>query len=655
MRHATSLNLVTRPLRVEMNELSKLRCPAILHWDLNHFVVLKKLKRGFSKKSSVIILDPALGERKLSLEEAANHFTGVALECLPNESFKKNEEPNTISVKNLIGKVNGLRGAVIKVIALAVALEVFAIVSPLFNQFVIDEVIISGDQELLKLLIIGFAIVLITQTSISMARSWFLTRWTIDVGFQWTTRILLHLTKLPVSFFEKRHLGDIVSKFGSIAAIQSTVSAVLLSSFLDGLMAIFALFMMFLYSVKLTAVVLVGVLAYCLLRWAFYAPLREAARERIILAAKENSNFMETIRAIVPLKLFGGEAERVARWHNLKQDVINRDVETQKLGLLASTFSTAISGAQNLMTFYIGATLVMQNGLTVGMLMAFSSYSGTFTSRVFKLIDLYVSIRMLTMHTSRLADIVLEEIEPEPEVIYDTTNIMPSITLKDVRFRYSDGEPWVLDGINLQINSGEIVALIGPSGSGKTTLCKIILGLISPVEGTMYVGGIDVKRLGMPTYRKMIGSVMQEDVLLSGSIQDNIAFFDGLNNTSKASECADIACISNEILAMPMGYHTFVGDLGSSLSGGQKQRILLARALYKEPKILVLDEATSHLDIGNEEEINKSLKALNMTRIMIAHRPNTINAAQRVISIANGKALELQNRIHSEEIHLATG
>ena len=207
MRHATSLNLVTRPLRVEMNELSKLRCPAILHWDLNHFVVLKKIKRGFSKKSSVIILDPALGERKLSLEEAAKHFTGVALECLPNESFKKNEEPNAISVKNLIGKVNGLRGAVIKVIALAVALEVFAIVSPLFNQFVIDEVIISGDQELLKLLIIGFAIVLVTQTSISMARSWFLTRWTIDVGFQWTTRILLHLTKLPVSFFEKRHLG----------------------------------------------------------------------------------------------------------------------------------------------------------------------------------------------------------------------------------------------------------------------------------------------------------------------------------------------------------------------------------------------------------------------------------------------------------------
>lgn len=642
MRHAAAMHLITRPLRLELEELGKLRRPAILHWNLNHFVVLKKVRKSLSGKISVHILDPAVGERKLSLDEVSRHFTGVALECLPTQQFEKKDDTRRVSIAALTGKVFGLRGAIIKVVTLALALEVFAIVAPLFNQFVIDEVIVSGDRELLKVLVLGFALLLITQTAIGLARSWFLMRWSLDVGLQWTTRIFTHMTRLPVSYFEKRHLGDIVSRFGSIGAIQSTLTSLFVESLLDGFMALFALAMMLMYSWKLTLVVLTSVLLYGLLRWVSYQPLREASHERLILSAKENSNFIETIRAITPLKLFGREAERTARWQNLKQDVVNRDVKTQKMGVMFKTFNTGISGIQGLVMFYIGATQVMENLLTVGMLMAFSSYAGTFSGRITNLIDLFVNVKMLGMHANRLADLVLEEPERDPVVEIDVGKLDPDLTLRNVKFRYGDGEPWVLNGINLHIPAGQHIALVGPSGAGKTTLCKILLGLLEPTEGEVFIGQTNIRQLGGHAYRQLVGTVMQDDVLLAGSIIDNISFFDERVDSERAEHCARMAAIHDEIAVMPMAYQTLVGDMGSSLSGGQKQRVLLARALYKQPRILALDEATSHLDVQNEQQVNAALAKLNVTRIMVAHRIETIECAERVVAIQAGKAVEVR-------------
>jgi ATP-binding cassette subfamily B protein RaxB len=642
MRHAMAMQLASRPLRLELDEISQLQTPCILHWNLNHFVVLKKVHKSLRGKVSLILLDPAVGERRVSLQEASDHFTGVALELMPNANFVKKEEPKKIAIRDLTGHIVGLRLAVVQVIILALVLEIFAIVSPLFNQFVVDEVIGSGDRELLQILVVGFALLLVTQTAISLARSWFLMRWSIDIGFQWTTRVFSHLTRLPVSYFEKRHLGDVVSRFGSIAAIQSTLTNLFVGSVLDGLMAIMALCMMFLYSVKLSLLVLAGVAVYGLLRWAFYQPLREASQERLILSAKENTHFLETIRAITPLKLYGREAERQARWQNLKQDVINRDVKTQKLGIVFQVSNTAISGAQSLAMFYIGANLIMENALTVGMLFAFSSYAGTFSGRIFSLIDLFINVKMLSMHSERLADIVLEPTEAEVPMETDVSRLQASITLKNVKFRYADGEPWVLNGVNLHIPAGQSIALVGASGCGKTTLCKIILGLLPPNEGEVLIDNIPIKQLGLRAYRELVGTVMQDDVLLAGSIKDNISFFDSHIDNERIEQCAHFAAIHDEITAMPMGYQTLVGDMGSSLSGGQKQRMLLARALYKQPKILALDEATSHLDVQNEQKVNSVLSELKLTRVMVAHRPETINAAERVVGIVAGEIVELR-------------
>lgn len=642
MRHASALQLASRPLRLELEELQQLQVPCILHWNMNHFVVLKKVSRRLDGKRIVTLLDPAVGECSLPLSEVSKHFTGIALELTPSAGFVVRDERKRVAIRDLTGRITGLRRALVQVIALALALEVFAIASPLFNQFVVDDVIVSGDHDLLKVLLLGFGLLTVTQTVISLARSWFLMRWSIHVGQQWAIRLFGHLTRLPVTYFEKRHLGDIVSRFGSIGAIQGTLTSLFVESLLDGLMALIALGMMLMYSLSLSAFVLAAVVVYALLRWAFYHPLREASQERLVLGAKENSHFLETLRAITPLKLFGREAERRARWQNLQQDVINRDVQTQKLGILFKVANTAIFGIQGLALFYLGADAVMQNALTVGMLMAFTSYAGTFSGRLFSLIDVFFSLKMLSLHAERLADIVMEPAEHEVEQESDLSRLRCDITLKNVRFRYGEGEPWVLNGVDLHIPAGQSIALVGPSGCGKSTLCKIILGLLPPTEGEVLIDNIPITQLGLRAYRQLVGTVMQDDVLLSGSLQDNIAFFDARIDQARVVECARYAAIHGEITAMPMGYLTLVGDMGSSLSGGQKQRLLLARALYKQPKILALDEATSHLDIDNEFKVNQALRQMPLTRVVIAHRRETIDVAERVVLLQGGVATELR-------------
>ncbi|ATQ74509.1 ABC transporter [Massilia violaceinigra] len=648
MRHAGSMHLASRPLRLALDELGALKCPCILHWNLNHFVVLKKIKRSLRGTTTVVILDPAVGERILTMAEVSEHFTGVALELMPTAEFEQKDATRRMSIKQLTGPVVGLRRALLQVFALALALEVFALVSPLFNQYVIDEVIVSGDHQLLQILVVGFALLLVTQTLIGIARSMVLMRWSIDVGLQWSARVFSHLISLPTVFFEKRHLGDVLSRFGSITAIQQTLTRVFVESVLDGLMALLALGMMLMYSAELTLIVAISVALYGALRWIFYEPLRIASQERLILAAKENTHFVETVRAIVPLKLFGRDAERKARWQNLKQDVVNRDARTEKLTILIKATNSTIIGLQGLIVFYIGAGLVLRNALTVGMLMAFISYTATFAGRMVSLVDMLISLKMLGLHAERLSDIVLEPAEPTTMWESDLSRISPSITLRDVKFRYADGEPWILDGVNLHIPAGQSVALVGPSGCGKTTMCKILLGLLAPTEGEVMIDGIPIQQLGLQAYRQLVGTVMQDDVLLAGSIIDNISFFDSKCEYADVERCARLAAVHDEIASMPMGYQTLVGDMGSSLSGGQKQRILLARALYKSPKVLALDEATSHLDIQNEQLVNAALSSMALTRIMVAHRPETINSADRVVGLCAGREVELRPAIFSQ-------
>lgn len=638
MHHANMLNFSSRPLRLDVDEIDKLQLPCILHWNLNHFIVLQRISKNFrGELTKIIILDPVHGERKLSLKEFSAGFTGIALELTPTPFFVPKFERKKVRLSDLTGAVQGFRSAVVKLVLLAFCLELFAISAPLFNQFIIDEIVVSSDKDLLLVLLVGFGLIMLIQNIVGLSRSWFLMRWSQQVSLQWNIRIFHHMLRLPVSFFEKRHVGDIVSKFSSINSIQSVITNVFVETVLDGFLAVLSLGMMCIYSFKLAAIAIIAISLYGVLRWIFYAPTLEASRGKIVFSSRENSHFLESLRAITAIKLFGKEAERIARWENLKVSVQNKDIAVQKINIYFKIGNSLIFSAENLLVLYFGATQVIQNFMTIGMLMAFLSYSATFTSKISGLIDVFFSFRMLSMHNERLADIALNKPEENSGLNYDVNNIKKDIVLKNIYFKYGEGESWVLENVSLTIPFGQSIALAGESGCGKTTLIKIILGLISPTRGEIFIGNISVRNLGLQNYRKILGTVMQDDVLLTGSIADNISFFDANVNSEYVEYCAKLAALHDDIEKMPMRYQTLVGDMGSSLSGGQKQRVFLARALYKQPSILALDEATSHLDIENEKKVNDALRALSITRIMVAHRIETINAADKVVFLRNGK------------------
>ncbi len=485
---------------------------------------------------------------------------------------------------------------------------------------------------------LGFLLLVVVQTAIGAVRSWVTTSLATNLNFQWLGNAFAHLMKLPLPYFEKRHLGDIVSRFGSIQTIQKSLTTQFVEGIIDGLLVIGTLVVMLLYSPSLTAVAGVAVALYALLRWAIFRSLREASAEQIIHAAKQQTHFLESARGVQSIRLFGRSDERRIGWMNTLADQFNAELRIAKLSISYQTANSLLFGAERIIVVWLAALAVLDTRFSVGMLFAFLSYKDQFSQRVAALIDKLFEIRMLRLHGERVADIVLTDAEEDAlDAEIDPERIDPTIECRGVAFRYADGEPYVIKDLDLVVPAGQCLAITGASGCGKTTLVKLLLGLIEPTEGEILVGGVKLAHLGLTNYRQLVGTVMQDDQLFAGSVADNIAFFDPAPDQTRIETCAKMAAIHQEITAMPMAYNTLVGDIGSGLSGGQKQRILLARALYRNPRLLVLDEATSHLDVWNEQLVNSAIKQIDLTRILVAHRPETIAMAQRVVVLEGGR------------------
>lgn len=632
MTMAQGLALQTRPLKLDMEHLPDLKLPCVLHWNLNHFVVLKSVSA-----THAVIHDPAVGERRLALADVSKHFTGVALELSPSADFQKKQEVQHFSLISLMGRVIGLKRGLLQLLLLGLALQVCALIGPFYMQWVVDEALLAADRDLMTVLGCGFLLLVVLQTSIGAVRSWITTVLATNLNFQWLGNAFAHLMKLPLPYFEKRHTGDIVSRFGSIQTMQHSMTTQFVEGVIDGVLVIGTFILMMLYSVKLAAVACVAVLLYVILRWSIFRALREANAEQIIHAAKQQTHFLESVRGVQSVRLFHRAEQRRSGWMNALADQFNAELRVAKLSVTYQTANTFLFSAERIIVIWLAGLAVLDNQLSVGMLFAFISYKDQFSQRMASLIDKLFELRMLRLHGERVADIVLTEAEEDPQdVEIDADHITPSIEIRNLAFRYSDSEPYVLKDLNLTIPAGQCIAVTGPSGCGKTTLMKLLLGLLEPTEGEILIGGVKLSQLGLSNYRQLLGTVMQDDNLFAGSISDNISFFDPSPNQEQIQACAQLAAIHPEINNMPMAYNTLVGDIGSGLSGGQKQRILLARALYKNPKLLILDEATSHLDIWNEQAVNTAIKQIQLTRIIVAHRPETIGMADRVVVMQRG-------------------
>ena len=630
---STNMNMVSRPVKVGLGNIHQLKIPCILHWDMNHFVILTNVTN-----TKITIIDPEIGKNILRITEFSKKFTGIALELWPQENFEKKKENQEIHIFKSLRKIQGLWTILGQIFILAFTLEILSLIAPLFTQWVLDNVLVSADKSLLITLTIGFGILMFIQNIIVYLRSWVMIYMGTTLNIQWRANLFAHILKLPVHFFETRHLGDIISRFKSIDTIQKTLTVTFLEALLDGLMTFFTLALMLKYSPKLALVSIIAMLLYVVARKALYEPLKKLTEEKIIYESKQNSHFIETMRGIKTIKLFKKSDERQTFWLSLLVDEVNYDIKIQKLNISFKLMNGILFGLENIIVIWLGANLVLDGNFSVGVLVAFIAYKVQFSTRVISLIDKYYEVKMLKLHGDRISDIVLAE----PENVHSQSNFFnidfkPSIQVKNISYRYTQFEPLILDNVNFEIHEGESVAIVGPTGSGKSTLLNLLLGTLSPTDGEICIGNYSLKTIGIDNLRDMIATVLQDDVLFAGSISDNICFFDANVDLEWVAECASMACIHDEINAMPMGYYTLVGDMGTVLSGGQKQRILLARALYKKPKILLMDEATSNLDVIKESEVNHNIKALNITRVIIAHRPETIASADRVINLDDFK------------------
>jgi ATP-binding cassette subfamily B protein RaxB len=628
---AGRLGFSSRSIRVELEELPLVKTPCILHWDLNHFVVLK----GFSAGRAVIH-DPAAGVRRLRMSEVSRHFTGVALELDPLGGFESAAPPPRVRLSRVLGRIVGLKRSLAQVLALALAIEVFVVAAPLFLQWVVDHALLSADRDLLLVLAAGFGLLLLLRVAFSMLRGWVLMGMGASLRVQGRANLFSHLASLPAGFFEARHLGDIVSRFGSQDAILQGITAEAVEAVLDGLLALVTLAIMALFSPLLAAVVAAGAALYGLARWAFYAPLRDASAEGIVLAARRDSHFLETLRGVKTVKLFNAQGARRAHWLGLLVEALNRSLDVQRLRLGFRNLNLLLLGSLAILVVWLGAHRVLDNDMSIGMLLAFLAYKDQFLGRVSALIDRSVELKMLRLHAERLADIALAEPEPRDEAVLDEESSLPvalSVEVRELAFRYGENEPWVLHGLSFRVEPGETVAVVGASGCGKSTLLKILASLLAPTRGEVLVDGRPLVQHGIARWRASIGVVMQDDQLFAGSIADNICFFDERPDAGRIEDCARLACVHDDIIAMPMGYQTLIGDMGAVLSGGEKQRVLIARALYRRPSVLLLDEATSHLDVATERALAAALRELEATRILIAHRPETVRSADRIISL----------------------
>lgn len=648
LRIADALQLQARPLRVELAYLPQLRLPALLHWRMSHYVVLVKVSaRG------IWINDPGAGARFVPMAEVDESFTGVAVEFSPAPGFAPVNERRAISLRQLTGRIEGLGAAALQVLALALLLEVLTLSLPLLMQWILDGVLTAADTDLLTLLGIGGLCIVVFQALTQGLRGTLVAAVGASLKAQWSNHLFGRLVRLPYGWFERREVGEVMSRFHSVQAVQQTLSVSFIDAVLDGLTVLLVLAVLALYSPVLTALVLAAVLVYGGLRWLAYRQVFRLNEERLTHEAKRQTLMLEAVRAVLSIKLAGAEAGRHARVANATHEVANRDARIDGLSAVLAAASRLVFGLQRVALLWLGAWLVMDGRFSIGAMVAFIAFADVFAQRAGALVDHLAELRLLDLHAERIADIALEA----PEALAEASAPFPdgpqrsSLQVRELSYRYHPEAARVVDAVSFDIGAGEHVAIVGASGSGKTTLAKLLLGLLEPESGSIAIDGMDIRRYGIGRYRQMFGTVMQNDQLMSGSIADNIAFFDPDADFERVVEAARSAAIHDDILGLPMAYETPVGDLGAALSGGQKQRLILARALYRQPSILLLDEATSHLDVACERRINQRIAELAITRIVIAHRPETIAAADRVLEVVDGRLVEQGNTSRLSTLH----
>ena len=642
--------------RVETNQLVRVILPCILHWNQNHFVVLYKVKKG----KTFYIADPAKGLVKYNLEEFKKHWVstqsdgeekGIAMFLEPTPAFyekKMDEEPKEErSFKFLFGYIKQYRKYFGQIVLGLLVGSLLQLILPFLTQSIVDVGIKNQNIGFIWLILLGQLMLTISRTAIDFIRRWLLLHISLRINISLVSDFFIKLLKLPMSFFDTKLMGDLMQRMGDHNRVNSFLTQQTLS-------IVFSLFTFVVFSIVLLsynwlvfAIFMFGSLLYGGWLALFLRRRKVLDYELFEQQAINNNKTYEFITSMQEIKLQDCEQRRRWEWEDVQADLFNVQMKSLKLQQTQEAGSIFINELKNIVITVVAATAVIHGQLTLGMMLAVQYIIGQLNSPVEQLMSFFYSVQDVRISLERINEIHrMDDENGKQGLETSVTDETKGIDMENINFKYDPHAlKTIIDDVSLTIPKGKVTAIVGASGSGKTTLIKLMLGYYPVLGGQINIGGTDVNTLNKKWWRRQCGVVMQDGVIFSESIARNIAVDDKEIDKQRLQTAAEIACIHNYVMELPLKYNTKIGRDGVGLSQGQKQRILIARAVYKNPDYIFLDEATNSLDANNERMIVEHLDEFykGKTVVIVAHRLSTVKNADQIVVLDKGKVVETGN------------
>ena len=631
---ARAYGLGARGVQADLDRLQDLPRASLLHWEFAHFVVLERVTRN-----GIRVVDPAQGRRIVPFEVVRRAYTGVAITFDPTDAF----DPTSTTVKGTwryLRPMLSQPGTLARVLTISALIRLLALVLPLLTLVVIDQVVPRDDRQLLTVFAVGIAAVIGYQFLASFLRAHLLLSLRTRLDMRLTMGFVDHLVELPYAFFLRRSSGDLMMRLGSNNTVREILTTSSMAAVVDGTFAIISLVLVFIVSASLGSLVLaiaVVQVAVMLLSWRRNQQL---TAESLQVEAKTQSYAYEMLAGIETLKAAGAQQRAAEHWGGLFIDQLNVSLRRGRLGAFVESANTTLQFAAPLLILLAGTYLVVNGQISLGAMFAVAALAGSFLQPLGTFIQTGIQLQQLASHMERINDVLDTPREQELGAGRPAGRLTGAVRADRVSYRYSPLSPIVVNDLSLDVTPGQHIGIVGRSGSGKSTLAHLLLGLYAPTSGQIEFDGINLADLDAGSVRRQLGIVTQHPYLFASSIRENIALTDPQLPLEAVIAAAKLACIHDDIAAMPMGYETALADGGSSLSGGQRQRIALARALVHRPSILLLDEATSDLDTVTEQKVYENLAPLSCTTIVIAHRLSTIRNADLILVMEQGEIVE---------------
>lgn len=637
LRYARKLGLKARVVKTSWERLARTPLPAIAALKDGGFVLIGKAGEG-----QVLVVRPST-TRPETLSQADFEAVWSGDLVLMARRASLSDLSRRFDITWFLGAMRKYRHLLTEVLVASFFLQLFALVTPVFFQVIIDKVLVHRGISTLEVLVLGLVTMAVFEAVLGGLRSYLFAHTTNRIDVELGARLFKHLVSLPLVYFQTRRAGDSIARVRELENIRNFLTSSALTLVIDLAFTAIFLGLMIVYSVKLTLIVLSAFPFYVAIS-AWATPLlRARLDEKFQRGAENQALLVETITGVETLKAMAVEPQMQRRWEEQLADYVASSFRVFSLGNAASQAVQLVSKLVTAAILFFGAKLVIDGNLTVGELVAFNMLSGRVSTPVLRLAQIWQDFHQTRLSVERLGDIL--NTRPEPTIRSGRTGLPPiqgEIKFDHVDFRYRIDGPQVLHNVSFDVRRGQVVGVVGPSGSGKSTLAKLTQRLYVPERGRVLVDGVDLAMADLVWLRRQLGVVLQEDILFNRSVRDNIALADPALAMDKIIAAATLAGAHEFILELPEGYDTLVGERGNALSGGQRQRIAIARALVRDPRILIFDEATSALDYESERIIHDNMRKIceDRTVFIVAHRLSTVRFADRIITIERGRIVE---------------